>query len=156
MTILKFCFLALIVMISTLYKVTLAGSVPEKGQVQLPKVSVISDRIIIRVNNQKSASAAAQQVSVFSELGVKITETIQIKEGVTSQGGAKEDLTFNVLALDGRKDFKTVLKRLNDLPSILYAEPVYLRFSSALPNDTDFAQLWGLNNIGQEGGLNGV
>ncbi len=37
-------------------------------------------------------------------------------------------------------------------PSILHAHPNYLRELRVIPNDPDFAQQWGLNNTGQNGG----
>jgi subtilisin family serine protease len=37
-------------------------------------------------------------------------------------------------------------------PDVEYAEPNYLRYKSALPNDIFFDNLWGLHNTGQTGG----
>ncbi len=39
-------------------------------------------------------------------------------------------------------------------PDVEYAEPNYVRRVKTLPNDTDFNQLWGLNNTGQT--VNGI
>jgi uncharacterized repeat protein (TIGR01451 family) len=39
-------------------------------------------------------------------------------------------------------------------PDVEYAEPNYTRNATAIPNDTDFGKLWGLNNTGQA--VNGV
>jgi subtilisin family serine protease len=38
-------------------------------------------------------------------------------------------------------------------PEVAYAEPNYVRSLSAIPNDTDFDLLWGLDNTGQTGGV---
>ena len=153
-TIKKLCVLIFISLTSGVCSITLAGSQPPTDQAQLPDVSMSANQVIVRFkNNVQRAPVSAQQTTLFSELGVKITETIKINDGVTSLRGVKQDLVFNVLTLDGRKDLKTVLKRLNGFPAILYAEPDFIRFKSTQPNDANFAQLWGLDNSGQDNGL---
>src|SRR4030042_6852899 len=42
--------------------------------------------------------------------------------------------------------------RFNSSANILYAEPNYKYRLLAIPNDPNFLDLWGLNNIGQTGG----
>lgn len=37
-------------------------------------------------------------------------------------------------------------------PNVEYAEPNYIVSINAIPNDTDFNELWGLHNTGQTGG----
>ena len=41
-------------------------------------------------------------------------------------------------------------------PDVLYAEPNYIVHTTAVPNETRFAELWGLNNTGQSGGTPGA
>lgn len=64
----------------------------------------------------------------------------------------KEDLKdFNV-SLFKIKDGKTVeekIKEIRDNPNIEYAEPNYKYHLLAIPDDTFFGNLWGLNNTGQ-------
>jgi len=46
---------------------------------------------------------------------------------------------------------------LSQLPGVQYAEPNYVVRSTAIPNDTRFGELWGLNNTGQTiGGQAGI
>jgi predicted outer membrane repeat protein len=45
---------------------------------------------------------------------------------------------------------------LKQSSSILRAEPDYIYHTSAIPNDTSFAQLWGMRNTGQFGGTPGA
>jgi subtilisin family serine protease/chitodextrinase len=153
MKIIKFSSISFILLTSILFKVTLAESLPPKNQVQLAGHSVRSDQVIVRFkNNQQTPSVLAQQASLLSTLDLKVAKTIRINKGVTAQSGVKQDLVFTVLSLKGSKDLKTILKQLNDHPSVLYAEPDYIRSANVQPNDPDFSQLWGLNNSGQEGG----
>jgi uncharacterized repeat protein (TIGR01451 family) len=44
---------------------------------------------------------------------------------------------------------ETAVAVYSDDPNVEYAEPNYLRHAMALPNDTDFGLLWGLQNTGQ-------
>ncbi len=41
---------------------------------------------------------------------------------------------------------------LDSLAGVMYAEPNYHISIAAVPNDPDFSQLWGMNNVGQTGG----
>jgi thermitase len=50
-------------------------------------------------------------------------------------------------------DPKAVAARLSRSSAVKYAEPNYTVRATAPPNDTQFGQLWGLNNTGQGGGL---
>ena len=154
MKILKISSLAFILLTSLVYKVALAESLPPKNQFQLTGHSVRSGQVIVRFkNNSKTASTLKQQTSLLSVLNLKVAKIIRINKGITTQSGVKQDLVFTVLSFAENKNLKTVLKQLNDHPSILYAEPNYIRSKNVLPNDPDFSQLWGLNNIAQEGGL---
>ena len=150
----NFCFQALFIFASVVFNVAYADS-PPKNQIQLAGQAVRSDRVIVRFESkQQSSSEISQQASLFSELGLKITETIQINKGVTTQSGEKENLVFTILSVDGRKALKAVLQQLNDFPSVLYAEPDFIYHKNIQPNDESFKQLWGLDNQGQEGGTN--
>lgn len=48
---------------------------------------------------------------------------------------------------------KAMIRYLMD-PNVEYAEPNYIRYPEVIPNDVDFAELWGLENTGQV--VNGV
>jgi subtilisin family serine protease len=45
---------------------------------------------------------------------------------------------------------------LSSLPGVDYVEPNYIVRTTVTPNDTRFGELWGLENIGQSGGLAGA
>ncbi|MFV2065691.1 MAG: S8 family peptidase [Pirellulales bacterium] len=44
------------------------------------------------------------------------------------------------------------LAAYRDRPDVLYAEPNYMVYATAEPDDLRFSELWGLNNTGQTGG----
>src|SRR6266540_5002013 len=82
----------------------------------------------------------AQRVALFDRTGV--TKTL----GSVAGAGAK------VVHVSG--DPATVAQRLNRSSLVLYAEPNRILRAQAVPNDPRFAELYGLNNTGQTGGLN--
>ncbi len=56
------------------------------------------------------------------------------------------------VALPASVSVEKAVASLKQSPSVLYAEPAYRRELSAVPNDTRFGELWGMNNTGQSGG----
>ncbi|PKG85971.1 peptidase S8 [Colwellia sp. 75C3] len=48
---------------------------------------------------------------------------------------------------------KNALEKLRKNPAVLYAEPDYIVNASVMPDDSSFADLWGMNNTGQTGGV---
>ena len=153
-TIQKLSTLVFICLTSAVFGVALAESDPSLTQVRLAGHAVRSDRVIVRFkSNQQSSSVVARKASLFAELGSKVTKTVRIHKGMVSQSGVKQDFALTVLSLDGRKDISTVLEQLNDHPSVEYAEPDYIQYTSARPADAYYSLLWGLNNSGQQNGL---
>ena len=51
----------------------------------------------------------------------------------------------------GRSVAETI-RQLKKNPSVQYAEPNYIWYADAIPDDPDFDLLWGLHNTGQSGG----
>ncbi len=147
--------LVLIFLASAVFGVALVDSEPSSTQVQLAGHTVRSDRVIVRFKNnqQGSSSVIAQKISLLSQLVSKVTKTIRINTGYVSKSAVKQDVVLTIFSLDGGQDINTVLEKLNDLPSVQYAEPDYIQFTNTQPADTYFPLLWGLNNNGQQHGL---
>jgi len=55
--------------------------------------------------------------------------------------------------LDSSVSVKDALSKLRKNPAVLYAEPDYIVHASVTPDDSSFADLWGMNNTGQSGGV---
>ena len=78
--------------------------------------------------------------SIHAETGsIKISEFNNIR---VQQIRISDDLTV-----------EDAIKIYNDKPDVEYAEPNYIIKIHAMPNDTDFHELWGLHNQGQTGGM---
>ncbi len=77
-------------------------------------------------------------------------------ESIVAQVRGKIMKKFHLLPLYRlrvpRNTVNTVVDLLNSLPEVEYAEPNYLRYLNATPNDPSYSQMWGLNNTGQTGG----
>ncbi|SFD70049.1 S8 family serine peptidase [Pseudoalteromonas denitrificans] len=48
---------------------------------------------------------------------------------------------------------KDALNKIRQDSAVLYAEPDYIVTASAMPDDSSFAELWGMHNTGQTGGV---
>jgi subtilisin family serine protease len=58
----------------------------------------------------------------------------------------------NVIDLPRDLSVAEAVRAYEDSPDVAYAEPNFRVFPSAAPNDPNFRDLWGLNNVGQTGG----
>ncbi len=151
----NFCFQSLFIFASVVFNVAYAVSLP-KNQIQLAGQAVRSDRVIVRFKGaSQAASIMSQQTSFFSELGLKEKKTIKFSPMISSATttATNQSLEISILAFNGKKDLKTVLKRLNEHPAIQYAEPDLVLHKKSQPNDGRFSELWGLDNQGQVGGV---
>jgi probable HAF family extracellular repeat protein len=65
---------------------------------------------------------------------------------------------LQVLEFRGNPDIPAMVEQYRAHGAVEYAEPDYLAHSSLVPNDPLFVDgtLWGINNAGQNGGLNGA
>lgn len=54
------------------------------------------------------------------------------------------------------KSIQEVIDELEQQSNVLYAEPNYIYTTQVVPNDSRFSELWGLQNLGQSGGLSGA
>ena len=152
----NFCFQALFILASVVFNVVYAESQLPKNQIQLAGQVVRSDHVIIRFkNSNQTASFFSQQTTFFSELGLKEKKTIKFSpvNSSATTTATNQKIAFSILTVNGKKDLKTVLKRLNDHPSVQYAEPDFVLHKKDLPNDERFSELWGLDNQGQEDGV---
>lgn len=48
---------------------------------------------------------------------------------------------------------KDALNKVRQHPAVLYAEPDYIVSTAGIPDDSRFAELWGMHNTGQTGGV---
>lgn len=72
-------------------------------------------------------------------------------DATTEDNLPKSDV--NVVDLPNDLSVREGIEVYEDNPEIEYAEPDFILEPSAMPNDTDYNKLYGLNNTGQTGGI---
>lgn len=124
--------------------------------------AVVRGEVIVRF---KPRTGRSRLHSVIEPLGGTIRALRPGAGGRGKQGAAAEESVFDQLAvveLGQDANLNQALDRIRKHPDVLYAEPNYrLRITQAaatpvIPNDFDFAQLWGLHNVGQADGVKGA
>jgi thermitase len=95
-----------------------------------------TDTVIVKL---ASGVSAPERAALFAATGVG--------GKVGSVAGAGAD----VVQVQG--DPAVVSERLNRSALVSYAEPNFILSASSVPNDPRFSELYGLNNVGQTGGL---
>ncbi len=119
----------------------LALSAKKVRMQQLPQEGSFSGReIIVRfaVGIEQSESEALMQ-----ELEAARIKTIPA-------------LTIEVWKLANEDAMLRAINLLNEHHAVIYAEPNYKLSANIIPNDPEFSELWGLQNLGQSGGLVGA
>jgi subtilisin family serine protease len=106
----------------------------------LPSVAIVADHIIVRVHD---STTREQLGAVVQELGLSIRDdTIAPHTYLTAIGQPTLDSLSHARAALAQQDMV-----------VAYAEPDYIiRTDGVIPNDARMGELWGLNNVGQEGG----
>lgn len=139
--------LALTIPFSSLLSVSQMASAQE---VIIQEQAYSADQIIVKFKDDATALSVA---SVLAKLGLTVKKEIQL-------GGRKKASQDVVSVLRVKAgSVKSVISALQDSGLVHYAEPDYKVSigqrvgTDAIPNDTDFSSLWGLNNEGQTGGV---
>jgi len=96
----------------------------------------------IDVLNSKYKTTSMKKLLEYKSIDKK-TETSFKKHGL--------DRIF-LLKIAKNADVAQAVRELNNNPNVEYAEPNYIVHTTLMPNDVNFSNLWGLNNVGQTGG----
>ncbi|MBE9040304.1 hypothetical protein IQ235_05795, partial [Oscillatoriales cyanobacterium LEGE 11467] len=109
-----------------------SSSNPENASNREPEF--VPDRVIVKFRpGARSNDINALQAS----LGASVLETTN---------------TSGVQLWSIRGDVESAIAAHSNNPAIEYIEPNYIVQTTAIPDDPDFDQHWGLNNTGQTGG----
>lgn len=85
----------------------------------------------------------------------KSTMTMQAQQSTVENNGGRsvksvsKRMNLSKVKLQSGDDLSTVIEAYKSNPNVEYAQPNYIYYADALPNDTNFNQLWGLKNTGQ-------
>jgi len=96
-----------------------------------------SGEVIVRFNDGVSA---ATQSSILSSAGCESTGSFKLISNLV-----RAEITSH-------RSVRSTVARLNANANVAYAEPNFIVTAQVVPNDPQFPDLWGLDNIGQTGG----
>ena len=140
----------------------MAGTELEAGTAVTIPPEAVRDEVLVRF---RPAVGRLRQQSLANSLGGQLRYFRNPSRPVATQTTGGAGTIFEQLAmvrLDATVSLSEALQRFRQQPEVLYAEPNYrLRLADespgqVLPNDFDFSQLWGLQNIGQADGTPGA
>ncbi|HEV7396352.1 MAG TPA: S8 family serine peptidase [Pyrinomonadaceae bacterium] len=120
-----------------------SSSISERKQAKkLPQF--VAGEILVRFRKD----AAKNEVSI-EQNGTQVSLQLERFEGSEIVEGLR-------LARVAPVDTELAIKALRARPDVVYAEPNYLRYKDAVPNDPRYGELWGLKNNGALGGTVGA
>jgi subtilisin family serine protease len=117
--------------------VLLSGAVAA-AQTGQPGPRHAPDSILVRF---KAAAPPSEQAQAHALAGGSVHRSFTLVEGL------------QVVRVPRGMTVKDAIERYQRHPAVLYAEPNWIVRHQASPNDPRFADLWGLNNTGQSGGV---
>jgi subtilisin family serine protease len=126
---------------------------------------VVKDELLVRFRN---GIGRVRQQAVLAPMNGSLRffrDIVPAGRATKAQADASANSALDQLAvvkLSPGTDLEQALNRIRKHADVLYAEPNYrLRLAATagepvIPNDFDFAQLWGLHNVGQADGTAGA
>src|SRR5215510_1599302 len=111
-------------------------SAKEETEMIAPGVEVLKGQAIIRF-----AGAEEDQIKAF------MNNAISLVNASGSRRIGPDNL--NMLHIRSNMNTRALLNILSRVSGAEYAEPVFVVHNTLTPNDTQFGQLWGMNNTGQ-------
>ena len=111
---------------------------PPAAPVDAPSVP---DEILVRFGRGMDATAVNDRVV---QLGARVVKSLDAVEGLY------------LIKLPAGLDLPQARATFARVAGVLYAEPNYLLYSTATPNDPQYTNQWGLHNTGQSAGTPGA
>lgn len=141
------------------YALTVAGVFVVLSLMQRPGATQVAPRVPVSPDTPRIEMINGLE-AVAGEIIIRFDKSMapQALEFVSAMADAEEghqigSSNLRLYCLHSRsKNLDTLVKELSTLPGVMYAEPNYIVRTTqvtALPNDTRFGDLWGLQNTGQ-------
>jgi hypothetical protein len=126
----------------------------------LSAVATVGAAVVIGVHALAQGRPARRSIlvngreAVVGEVLVKFTRQLAPRERLQLEqeldANESEPLGFNVRRMHSRSlDVQALVASLRPRSAVEYAEPNYLWHATVVPNDPQFANLWGLRNVAQ-------
>ncbi|UCC29869.1 MAG: S8 family serine peptidase [Phycisphaerales bacterium] len=110
------------------------------------------DRIIVRFEpmSEEAAAQARQSLPKVKRLRTLLPASRSRSTDLNEDGPHQ----IHIAELVSGTDVVALARQISAMPGVRYAEPdCIVCLDDTFPDDPDFAELWGLHNTGQEGGL---
>lgn len=133
----SFGYKQLLIVILAVFTLSNVIAAPQQlGIKEQPKIKAkfVKGEILVRFKSTMTMQAQQSTVENYGGLSVKsISKTMKISKVKLQLGN----------------DVSAAVEAYKSNPNIEHAQPNYIYYATALPNDTSINQLWGLKNIGQ-------
>jgi len=113
------------------------------GRVLVRQTAMVGDHVMVKMKDAKMDEAAL--LAQLKHLGATVRRKMPAS-GVWLVAFPKADLDTVPAGIEEMGKLAALVR---------YAEPDYIAHTMATPNDTSFANLWGMHNTGQSGGDGG-
>ena len=110
--------------------------------------NAVPGEILVRFRPESKTKQLGRQV-VIERTGRQIPLSIR------AIGPAREIVEGLRVAQVNPADTSNAIEALRARPDVIYAEPNFIRKASVIPNDSRFAEMWGLKNTGQTSSFGG-
>lgn len=119
------------------------------------KLEYEEGKAIILYKNS-SVSKKNKKSSIFNEIKIDDTVSFEDVSQVSAYSSSSKDVDLKVsLVSSDRYSTQELVKKLNNQKEIIYAEPNYKVKATSLTNDEYLKYQWAIENIGQNGGIEG-
>ncbi|MEX5282635.1 S8 family serine peptidase [Nitrospira tepida] len=116
-------------------KKPLDGMTALSGEAHQP-AKFVPGEVLVKFRDEASSSAIK---SLNMDVGAQEVSVLSVNAGVIHQ-----------YKLEGALSVEEAVSKYRSHPAVEYAEPNYLHWLKAMPNDAQFGTLWGLHNTGQD------
>lgn len=104
---------------------------------RLPEARFAEGEVLVRFDRGVSAASAGD---AHARVGARVARSYSIVDGL------------QLARLRPGMSVEDAVEAYEAMPGVIYAQPNYVKTIAATPDDTDFGELWGLHNTGQNGG----
>ncbi len=111
----------------------------------------VPGELLVKYKDEISTSRSSE---LMSRYGLEELNSFDHTKNVTSGVARSKGFgTWRHVRVTSRQDLTSLREMLSADPSVEHVEYNYILQANVVPNDPRFDELWGMNNIGQTGGL---
>lgn len=113
--------------------------------------AIATDQVLTTTRTRRQANYVKGEVIVRFSASAQSGQNRQALAALSAQASRAVGRSgYHLIQLKPGQSVEQALRAYGVNPAIAHVEPNYIAHAMALPNDPDFGQLWGLQNIGQK------